>query len=194
MLHTVPVVIQHQYNTVSLSSTLRSLSGTSGSPSADMQPLGSPVVLQPEIPATAVPSSIIEAVFGGVSVSVLPAAMFTSRGPTAPLAWHRDEYKALRRPMIAKMQVILPGAGTARDTPSACPLTCAASTCSPLVTVLASCSLKAWRSRTNERCSMAQFLLYVAGGICTLPLPATLSRALSCFRPRTSRSLRSNSA
>ena len=71
-----------------------------------MQPLqqhSSPVILRPERSVTAVPSGIIEGACGGKGISVLPIAMFTARGPTAPQDWHKEEYKALRRPMIAKM-------------------------------------------------------------------------------------------
>lgn len=66
--------------------------------------LASPVVLQAERPATIVPQGIVEADVGGAHVSVLPLAMFPSRGPTAPLEWHKEEdYKSIRRTMIAKM-------------------------------------------------------------------------------------------
>ena len=65
--------------------------------------LASPVVLQAERPATIVPPGIIEADVGGIRVSVLPLAMFPSRGATAPLEWHKEDYKSLRRTMIAKM-------------------------------------------------------------------------------------------
>ena len=68
-----------------------------------MQPLPSPELMHERQAVTAVPPGIVERDLGGTRVSVLPLAMFTSRGPTAPRDWHKDEYKTLRRTMIAKM-------------------------------------------------------------------------------------------
>jgi hypothetical protein len=54
----------------------------------------------------AVPLGVVEGMVGTTRISVLPAAMFAARGPTAPQPWHKEEHKALRRPMITKMCVI----------------------------------------------------------------------------------------